>query len=934
MSSELKEKINEYFTRQDQPFFVIFDRSASFKHFFEKLNLTGVNILIIDSSKSPGELLYREKIVNDFNLESGWYSTKWIIYICGEFTDLVQQSNLFLYYSRLGASFNFQSFWDVLLDSNLGMAQQKSWHYDFESDEEIISYLSPLFSSVPLSCFIDKQKSIPVSSFWMGFLRAYEEQIDCTDLSPVFLTKKNTGETFDVDSLILELIYFYDPSSFEVIRQEPFNHVEEIFSVINDSFSRRFPFTTDFDRNMSILVNLLFLNANPEKAKPKKKKGGLISYFPEGSEFTPSLKSKVKKIIEFWVNRNDNTLKNRHVTWSEIIRANMNLEISDEPLFVELQDSFAYTADVDLKLMNYLLSSLERNISYERWQSMLDDLITRRKSLWEQHASLWWEKERLFSKYSSGITLQQLWHLVYSIGIILLGKQHLTRDWARDQELAWSVEKAQNYLISTIEAEFFDKLPSLKFIKPFITNALDSYQSVQAMINESFAGYYSSNYQSGKLTLARDQAFTAFKNASSAVEQDMKVALVFIDALRADLSAELGKSLASEWVNHKSIIRDFKVASEDSYTLLPSITGVGWPAVLLFDGTLAFTVQNGQLVTKIIEDSEEIILRNPDDRNKRILRFFKSSHPDVELFQLEQKNIPSSVSELKKSLLNSSNVLIPVLWYRKFDDHEKSRKEFFSTVSKDLELLRDLIFQLHFLGFSRVHVFTDHGFYFAKNSDVAKDIPNQELNPRYCVSTTAIDNYDQSKYPDWHFWIPGNKELGMTSERDLTVILPRGSLIFKKLGQDERLVHGGLSFQECNIKFLTSTCQLAPKVQISSIELVEHEIEKSTTGEDIVALKEGIEGHKLLEIKLAGSKPTTKDEKLKHLKVKVDVDFSESQVKPSGIKTLKSGSSITYKIYLKNLQQEQELTLTFTDENNETIRIQKFLVKSPLYEIF
>ena len=68
MTSNLTEIFQEFFTNQNQPFCIIFDKLGSFKHFFENLKFKDSDILIIKSTKNPSEILPRKNQINQFAL--------------------------------------------------------------------------------------------------------------------------------------------------------------------------------------------------------------------------------------------------------------------------------------------------------------------------------------------------------------------------------------------------------------------------------------------------------------------------------------------------------------------------------------------------------------------------------------------------------------------------------------------------------------------------------------------------------------------------------------------------------------------------------------------------------------------------------------------------------------------------------------------------
>lgn len=934
MISHIEQLFSDYFSNQDSSFYVIYDSFAVFKDIIDQLQLPGFEILLIDSSYSPNELLDRKKIVNSFDEESGWYTTKWIIYIFGDYVQKVEDTQLFLYYANLDISFHFHSIWDILLEGKFKIASSKSWNYDFENDPQLNSTFSSLLSGIPISCFISKKGAIEESGFWMTFLKSFQEIGDTTDFSPIFFHHKTDTNLFDVESVLLELIYSYSPTEFQLPSKEPFNHFNTIFNYVNREFDNFFTFTDDFNNNMLVLIHSFFHSALPTKTKSRKKKiQGLQEFFTASSSLKSVLRKKILNIFNFWVSNQDQIMNQRFLTWTEIIRNKSKLIISTQDQFDQTTKTFSYSGEIDLALIKYLLSTIKASSSsLDQWQVSISKTIIIRKNLWSQFASTWWNQQPLFVHQSNQTSLKQLWIIIENIGIILLIKMNSLEKWSIAKEIVWLVESAYQKLLSA-NIDFFNQVTSLSFISAYIYESLEKFHDFRPKINASFVRAYFKNDFFSNYKPTFNIASELFSEAINALESNTKIGFFFIDALRSDIALSLHESLTNKMKESKGLIESSSTLLHDAYTLIPSITGLGWPLILSHNAEITFLPQNNSPTIQLAEESKSFVLRSPDDRNKRIQSILSKSIDNIHIEEINQSDISSSLKSIKNHLLNSSRITIPVLWYRKFDNHKKTEKEFLEDLPKELHAISDCILQLHHLEIQKIFIFTDHGFIFAKNTDIIKDIPSTETNHRYSVSPDSINSFNPKKYPDWLLWSPKLTPLPIKSNKDFTIICPTGFSIFKKLRQNERFVHGGLSYLECNVKFLVSTINLLPKVQIVSIDLIDHKTEIDFSGKELIILNDSPDGYKLLEFKITGSESSSKEKKLKITKLKVQIDHPDCKISPKELNSLKAGSSIKYKCYLKNLPSEKLLTISFLDENNNIIKYHEITVKSTLYSI-
>ena len=920
----------KYFQNQESQFIVIYDSQEAFKDILNNLQIEGYNILNVKSTKNPRELLIREKILRSFDDDSWWYKQKWIIYIYGGHVKEIEESQLFLYYSNIGISYYFHSVWEILLEGSFEIAKEKLWNYEFEDHETLKNSVSSLISQLPISCYVDETGKIVKEFFWITFLNAYTEEIGMHEDSPLVNANSNSGELFDIVSVVLALIYVCDPIEPNWTAKSPFIHFIDLFSYLKNELEIKATIAKDMQKNISNLIEFIFLHATHNKQIDNKTGNSLDSHF----DITLYAKKKVQKLFREWLSTNNPTLIIHFQKWAELIRYKSKIVIDKKEEFERFRKSFTYSAEIDVLLIEYLLCDLKKSSqSLEEWNILLENLIHERKKLWNKYANNWWEKVSLFANSSNSLSLKQLWVTIQSIGEILCSHNEIGSDWKINEGIAWSVESAHTKLISISNFGIFSKNQSISFIESFITNALETYPKVLSKLNSSFVDSYMQEGFFDRYPSVIKSSSKFFEDAVNLLKKDKLIGLIFIDSFRIDLADNFQNLLEHSYKRQKSKLKRDKFEQVNCYTLLPSITALGWPATLLFGGKLNILYQDSQLKVQFNDGSK--VVTNPDRkrRNKRISNILKTSGKNINLITIERSKIDDSLKLLQEALLDKNSVPVPVFWHLKFDDHEKTKSDFFSEVNSELEKIRDLVMELHLLGISSIYIFTDHGFIFAENSNVLKDVPAENTDHRYTIVNREINSYKPSDYKNWILWSPQNSKLPISSEKNLTIITPKEFSVFKKLRQNERFAHGGLSFLECNIRLLNSRMDLFPRVKISSFELVEHETEKNTSKKEVIILKEVPDENKLLEFKITGTKSLKSGEKLKSIKLKAIVDYHLAKIQPYGNKTLTAGSSINYKIYFKNLTNENIITIQLLNETNKAIYIKKLTVKPEVYNI-
>ncbi|KKL45185.1 hypothetical protein LCGC14_2358220, partial [marine sediment metagenome] len=272
--------------------------------------------------------------------------------------------------------------------------------------------------------------------------------------------------------------------------------------------------------------------------------------------------------------------------------------------------------------------------------------------------------------------------------------------------------------------------------------------------------------------------------------------------------------------------------------MLPSITNLGWSQILRNADEIYVKTSNDNLISGIENKTEKKIFYNPKDRNSRILQILNECGKKVEILEIDLKHFKEQKSTLQQKINQNNSVLVPLLWYDKFDNHDLSFEEFIERKDTYLDELKDIIWKLHEVGIELIFILSDHGFIFVKNEDFMEDKPNGVLHKRYCLSPNIFTQEEYKKYPNWIIFSP--KQFGYKIEEDKnkvsSIIVPLGYKIFKKSKKNtDFYLHGGLSYQECDLLHLKTQCVLKPKVKIEKIEVKDHE---KIEGQEVFYLKE------------------------------------------------------------------------------------------------
>lgn len=231
-----------------------------------------------------------------------------------------------------------------------------------------------------------------------------------------------------------------------------------------------------------------------------------------------------------------------------------------------------------------------------------------------------------------------------------------------------------------------------------------------------------------------------------------------------------------------------------------------------------------------------------------------------------------------------------------------------------------MVQQLHELGCERVFLLADHGFIFGRDVDVLGDPkPAGHLHRRYCFSPSKFTNQEGAAHPDWIIrHIP---ELGFTNDSSdalSSVIIPRSYGFFKKSPKgDLMFVHGGLTYQECDLLHLVSDCKYKPIVKIGALTVVNTSTGHDSQGREAYHLQE-MDDNRVVEFEVTTTAEVP-GEKPNPVKCRVTCSNANVKLKPDTTFTLKQGAKKPVRLWFNKEEDITELILKVVDENNKTL---------------
>jgi len=202
------------------------------------------------------------------------------------------------------------------------------------------------------------------------------------------------------------------------------------------------------------------------------------------------------------------------------------------------------------------------------------------------------------------------------------------------------------------------------------------------------------------------------------------------------------------------------------------------------------------------------------------------------------------------------------------------------------------------------------------------------VHKRYCLSPNTFTQEEYKKYPNWIIFSP--KQFGYKIEEDknkvCSIIVPLEYSIFKKSKKDTKFfIHGGLSYQECDLLHLKSQCILKPQVKIEKIEVKDHE---KIEGQEVFYLKE-MGDSKYLEFLLRTHKKEASSTQLRPITIKVICSDSRIHIDPNQELRLTSGYRRKFKLSFNKNSAINSIEIQIKNSENEIIKTKKFLVTEP-----
>ncbi len=931
--------VSSFFVDNQNDFQIIYDKLAILKAFFEteKSNHENIHTLIIDSTESPSEFLLRDQIASDFDDSTGWYKHKWIIYIYGQFTSNIETFDSFLYYSRIGKQYKFESLVDILFTLPNNPLSSKKGTFVLETASELNEIILPKLLSIPLNCFITKTGELSEAAIWIGYLSFLSDEFRYfQEVSPIWNEKVITGKLFTIEDVVLELIRFNDPTDSYTADEIP-SFFDKLLNYVFTSLKivQLVNSTLSVDEKIKRLIPSLYQAAAKLKVKEKEKKdSSLESYFTDAKKEAKKLASK---IVTSWINHSDRLILKRFQQWMEILRKELPPIIINEENLVEYRNSFSFTGMIDIVLMNYLLENqVQSNTTIKEWNTTIQEVVKTRKALWIKYGRLWWEQKHIFQTSTHSTSMREIWHTIIAIGRIFLYKFDESLSWEQLESQAWKIEKNSFNMLNPNTAEMIINLESFQNIKEHYIKAIIQIEDLIHQFNSKFTDYYLNQLINEPDLLFVGNSNKIFEDMIEKIKNNQEIGILFCDALRKDLSMLIDSHLRSRFQKAKNIVKKFDIQTIPFFTYIPSNTAIGWNAILSYTGKISYRLANNDVELLFSDNSGKTInLRTREDREKQLTKILTQSGSSIEILPLQPRTIFTELHQYREKVIsNKSRVFIPIVWYSKIDDHNKTRNDFFENINDYLTELEEVIFQFHTNGVTNIYIFVDHGFTFVKDEDVlAKDNkPKGDLHLRYCLSDQHYNKHEKIKFKDWCIIDPKLYNIQVLDDPEKAVqsiITPRGYKTFNKIGSKTKFIHGGLSFQENSINFIRSYCEMYPSVKVVSFEPFSHPSYPDSEGELIYELKK-FHNINYLELRVKGSEPI-KGEKHKPIKIKLICDNHSVEVDPKTSKILKSGDVINFKLSFPDKVTISQIIVSVIDSQNLLLAKREFKLQPILY---
>lgn len=927
------------FDDNDRPFTSIYDTSNVLGDFFRVHDgrQAGFRVLSIEATPSPAELVDREQVVNDFDEGSGWYRHKWIIHVYGKHALDVERTATFYYYKLVGDGFQIANILDLLVKVDAIKTQGSIPVFDENPgmNRAAIKYLL----DVPLPAIVTEGGEFREPLAWLISITGDASLNPSLDPdSPAWATIMNARAPYTHELALLDLVYRVNPASPCNLDEKSASTVNRFLKFLLDKWGTKdVPLAEDWFENLSRVIRFVFLNGKPpvppRPQEPRRGGGSTLDAFippapnPDAPTTLPDATLQaLRALLADWTGSADGTLVQRFKHWAFLARKQQPSPAIDAATMQDAASSaFAFTGAVDIALARLLI---EQQRAGKRdaatWIELVDDVTKKREKLWKRATRFWWSQRGLFFTPFSDhdMTMKRFWQLVKDMGLFLSFTIPPGATWERVSGLAWDAEKLHLSTSNPVFKYIFDKEDCFAPFLAVIKQIDDTYQDLDKQFNTLFTTHFSGTIKENDYKKAACIQETIWKPSIDAIDRDNSIAFVFCDALRKDLAADVMVALGQLFDDNKAGIIDgsVKVDPIDVEGIVPSITNLGWSRVLQHEGTIKVRLSGEELISGIDDGSETRFLNDPKARESRIANIFASKGKPVLVHHVDPANLKDSLDAYRENRDREDRPAIAVAWYDKFDNHDFTVEKFVTEKAELVTEVAKLVFKLHESGMKTVHVLVDHGFMFTENARILDKIPDGKLHKRHCISPHVFPVDERARYADWTiFPVDDLPFIPESSSPDIiSILLPKEDRLFKKARADGLFyIHGGLSFQECDLRHFTSHCEFKPSVGIEYFEPHEHE-SVEIGGQKRYYLKE-MGSSKYVQLQLQIKKKRG-DEQLRPLTFKVTCDDPRVTIDNNKEMTVQSGATRNFKLSFDKNVHLQELSVCIKSPDNEIIK--------------
>nr|MDO8112905.1 hypothetical protein [Candidatus Sigynarchaeota archaeon] len=967
-----------FFLENDKPFLVIYDKYDVLLDYFnnaQQKQLTGdFNILSIIATRSPAEFIDRQAIVDDFDDNAGWYRHRWIVHVHGENAGEVGKARSFYYYQMFSKSIVLEGFIDLLMNPVIDLVKSKATTSVLDKYPQLNRYAVKYLTELPVPSIVSDSGTFHEPLAWL-LLFTSDNTINPFQAtrSPAWASLASTRAPCTHATVLLDLIYHVHPLNVPMLDESTRSTLFGYFSTfLADLGIEGFPLPEDWFDTFTRIIRFGFQHGKPPvQAKPASKKkpssSNLDPFFAVKSQATPTtpatpapkplLESTTQLFRDWitdWITNADETLASCFQQWTFLLRKQQSSPAATSPAITEetLQEtinSFSLTGMIDINIAAYLLGQQEREpIDAKPWCAKVDEIIKKRKALWDKATRVWWSQRKLFFTVSKDHdkSMKDFWHFVRQLGQFFSYRIPEKKQWKDIADDAWDIESLHVAINDPVFHYIFDGAEYCTIFAQLIGKLNARYHEFNRHLNVAFSSHYSHVLQENGKSIYSDFDKNVWKVALAAVSRETPVGFVFCDAMRKDLALDLIAALERKMKENKDEIVESVTGIQriSTVSILPSITDLGWNSALNFGDKLQVKLSGDNLVSGIINDTRDgsamKLLGGPEAREARIGEIFLRAGKRVVIHHVDHSNFNADIDVLHQKREKEQDAVIPIVWYNKFDTHKVDNHDFTLTdfiqqKPAHLAELRDIILKLHEVGIRDIFVIADHGFLFTSNDKILTTKPDSigKLHKRHCISHHVFTGDDMKDYPDWHIF-PVNQlpfTVDASSPDIKTLIFPRGDTLFKKSAIDDPFyIHGGLSFQECDLLHFSSHCEFKPSVEIESIEPVDHGEPLIVKGKETYYLRE-TQGatSRYLQIQVQTKKKGDRDEKLRAITIKVVTEDPRILVDPAQETTLPSGAKRNYILSFDKTTPIMTIAVCIKNPDNEIIKKKEFYVLPP-----